>query len=134
MNTAPARSANMRAIRSTGMKPELIVRRLVHAMGYRYRLHRNDLPGRPDLVFTPRRKLIFVHGCFWHFHGCKLSHVPKSNLTYWQPKLDRNKSRDAANLEKLRASGWDILVIWECETANHPVITDKIHSFLARPC
>ena len=95
------RSANMRAIRSKGMRPELAVRSLVHKLGYRFRLHRKDLPGKPDLVFPSRRKVIFVHGCFWHSHqGCKAAHIPKSNLDYWIPKLERNRARDARNIER----------------------------------
>jgi DNA mismatch endonuclease (patch repair protein) len=112
------RSRNMAAIRSTGTKPEMMVRSLVHRMGYRYRLHAGDLPGKPDLVFRPRRKIIFVHGCFWHQHpehACKDARMPKSNKRYWKPKLDRNVSRDAANTATLRKAGWRVLVIWECE-------------------
>ena len=99
--TPDVRSANMRAIRSKDMKPELIVRRLVHGMGYRYRLHRQDLPGRPDLVFPSRKKLIFVNGCFWHQHDekdCKLVRKPKSNQAYWLPKLERNCSKGPGEL------------------------------------
>lgn len=113
------RSANMRAIRSTGMKPELAVRRLVHSMGYRYRLHRKDLPGKPDLVFGPRRKVIFVHGCFWHQHsdpGCKIARMPKSKPDYWKPKLARNVERDRQHQAELEANGWSVLIVWECET------------------
>src|SRR5437588_8403122 len=95
------RSENMRAIRSKGMRPELAVRHLVHKMGYRFRLHRKELPGKPDLVFVSRRKVIFVHGCFWHSHDCKCAHVPKSNVDYWSPKLRRNQARDARNIEGL---------------------------------
>src|SRR5271169_3299049 len=100
------RSANMRAIRSKDMRPELAVRSLVHKLGYRFRLHRKDLPGKPDLVFVTRRKVIFVHGCFWHSHqGCKTAHVPKSNVDYWGPKLERNRMRDQMNSEALIAAG-----------------------------
>lgn len=109
----------MRAIRSTGMKPELAVRRLVHSMGYRYRLHRKDLPGKPDLVFGPRRKVIFVHGCFWHQHsdpGCKIARMPKSKPDYWKPKLARNVERDRQHQAELEANGWSVLIVWECET------------------
>src|ERR1700680_2467345 len=105
----------MRRIRSKGMLPELAVRSLVHRMGFRFRLHRNDLPGKPDLVFASRRKVIFVHGCFWHSHNCKVAHVPKSNRDYWVPKFQRNKARDRKNIDALAANGWDVLVIWECE-------------------
>src|ERR1039458_1292243 len=124
------RSANMRAIRSKGKKPELMVRSLVHSLGYRFRLHRKDLPGKPDLVFGPRRKVIFVHGCFWHSHGCKTAHVPKSNQEYWEPKLRRNKMRDKKNIELLVADGWKILVIWECETRDEDRLEKRLTAFL----
>ncbi len=112
------RSENMRRIRSTGMKPEMLVRRLSHALGYRHRLHRKELPGKPDLVYPGRRKVIFVHGCFWHQHAdpsCKIARRPKSNLDYWIPKLERNMERDVRNQEELRASGWEVMTVWECE-------------------
>ncbi|SRR6266705_1685531 len=124
------RSANMRAIRSKGMKPELTVRHLVHSHGYRYRLHRADLPGKPDLVFASRRKVIFVHGCFWHSHGCKLSHVPKSNRGYWLPKLARNVARDKKNRTALAAQGWRSLVIWECQLKQLAKVRRRIVRFL----
>lgn len=127
------RSANMRAIRSKDMLPELAVRRLVHKLGYRFRLHRTDLPGKPDLVFGPRRKVIFVHGCFWHSHGCRAAHVPKSNLKYWLPKLKRNRSRDQDNLDRLSALGWDVLVIWECEIAAETILRVCLINFLSGP-
>jgi DNA mismatch endonuclease (patch repair protein) len=113
------RSANMRAIRSRDMKPEVSVRRAAHALGYRFRLHRNDLPGKPDLVFVSRRTIIFVHGCFWHQHqGCIDGRMPRSNLAYWRPKLGRNVKRDAEHLARLRTEGWRAFVIWECEAAD----------------
>jgi DNA mismatch endonuclease (patch repair protein) len=124
------RSTNMRAIRSKDMLPELNVRSLAHKLGYRFRLHREDLPGRPDLVFPSRRKVIFVHGCFWHSHDCKAAHVPKSNQAYWLPKLERNKTRDGRNIEALRAAGWKALVIWECETRNEPLVGRRLRTFL----
>jgi DNA mismatch endonuclease (patch repair protein) len=124
------RSANMRAIRSKGMKPELKVRSLAHRLGYRFRLHRKDLPGKPDLVFGPRRKVILVHGCFWHSHGCKTAHVPKSNREYWEPKLQRNKMRDKKNIELLVANGWNVLVIWECETRDEANLEKGLTTFL----
>ena len=127
------RSATMRAIRSKGMKPELAVRRLVHSMGYRYRLHRHDLPGRPDLVFPGRHQVIFVHGCFWHQHPdphCKLAHRPRSNLEYWEPKLRRNQERDAAHRVRLAELGWDVLVIWECEVKAEEGVPERIRAFL----
>jgi len=114
-------------------QPELAVRRLVYGMGYRYRLHRQDLPGRPDLVFPGRRKVIFVHGCFWHQHAeasCKLAHAPRSNLDYWQPKLSRTKERDKANRPALEDAGWNVLVIWECEVRARDNLADRIRGFL----
>ncbi len=126
------RSANMRAIRSKGMRPELAVRSLVHSLGYRFRLHRSDLPGKPDLVFPSRRKVIFVHGCFWHSHECKLAHLPKSNKGYWGPKLERNKVRDLQNVEILKANGWKVLVIWECEIRNERGLSGQVRRFLER--
>lgn len=130
-----ARSENMRRIRSKGMKPELAVRRLVHGLGYRYRLHRRDLPGKPDLVFGTRRKVIFVHGCFWHSHenpACPDGRMPGTNQDYWLPKLKRNRERDTANLAALRAAGWDVLVVWECETSDPSGLETKVIGFLKR--
>jgi len=126
------RSANMRAIRSKDMRPELAVRSMVHGLGYRYRLHARSLPGTPDLVFSSRRKAIFVHGCFWHSHGCKSSHVPKSNRGYWIPKLRRNRDRDAKSLKALKSQGWTALVIWECETGNRLTLEKRIIRFLGK--
>jgi DNA mismatch endonuclease, patch repair protein len=131
--TPERRSENMRRIRSKGMKPELTVRRLLHGLGYRFRLHRRDLPGKPDLVFGPRRKVIFVHGCFWHRHddpACLDGRAPRSNQSYWLPKLARNKQRDIANLSALRAAGWDFLVIWECETRDLKKLSVRVAEFL----
>ena len=133
--TAKRRSEIMSNIRAKGMKPEMAVRRLVHAMGYRYRLHRRDLPGSPDLVFPGRRKVIFVHGCFWHQHGdpaCRIARRPKSNQHYWLPKLERNVIRDAEHLAQLAQLGWDVLVIWECDVVCDDGIADRIRGFLER--
>ncbi len=130
------RSANMAAIRSKDTTPELIVRRIVHALGYRYRLHRRDLPGKPDLVFGPRRKVIFVHGCFWHMHpkaNCRDARPPKSNTGYWTPKLARNIARDKQRATKLRRAGWRVLVIWECETKDTAKLASRVTKFLAKP-
>ena len=127
------RSRTMRAIRSKDMKPELAVRRMAHAMGYRYRLHRHDLPGRPDLVFPGRRKVIFVHGCFWHQHAdpkCKLAHAPRSNLDYWKPKLARTQERDKRNCAALEEAGWGVLVVWECEVKTADGLVERVRGFL----
>jgi len=127
------RSANMRKIKSAGMKPELGVRSLVHQMGYRFRLHARDLPGKPDLVFRPKRKVIFVHGCFWHSHGitgCSDSRVPKSNTGYWVPKLERNRQRDAENAAALKAAGWKVLTVWDCETTDVVKLRSRLEKFL----
>lgn len=127
------RSANMRRIRSKDMKPELLVRSLVHSLGYRYRLHRKDLPGKPDLVFGPRRKVIFVHGCFWHMHpdpNCVDARMPKSNTEYWKPKLERNIKRDKQHIVALIETGWKVLTIWECELKNLGEVQQRIVRFL----
>lgn len=124
------RSANMRQIRDRGMKPEMAVRRMVHAMGYRYRLHRRDLPGKPDLVFGPRRAVIFVHGCFWHQHDCREGHRPKSNSSYWDAKLQRNVERDAMHVAALRELDWRVLVVWECEVPGNESLSKRIETFL----
>jgi len=127
------RSRNMAAIRSRDTKPEMTVRRVVHGMGYRYRLHRKDLPGKPDLVFGPRRKVIFVHGCFWHQHAAKVcldGRKPKSNTGYWNEKLARNVARDEKNRQMLEDAGWRVLVIWECETCDIPALKQRIREFL----
>jgi len=125
------RSLNMARIRSKDMKPELVVRRLVHSLGYRYRLHRKDLPGKPDLVFGPRRKVIFVHGCFWHQHeGCPEGRMPKSNQGYWAPKLNRNVERDQRVQRELADAGWDVMVIWECETPDAEALKGRLRGFL----
>lgn len=121
----------MRAIRSQGMKPEMLVRRIVHALGYGFRLHRRDLPGKPDLAFFGRRKAIFVHGCFWHQHpGCREGRPPHSNTSYWGPKLARNVERDKENEEKLVANGWRVLTVWECETQRVAELTERLKTFL----
>lgn len=111
------RSAIMRAVKSKDTKPEMIVRRLVHGMGYRYRLHGPGLSGKPDLVFAGRRKVIFVHGCFWHGHDCpRGARTPKANREYWEAKIARNVQRDAADVTALLKEGWQVMPIWECET------------------
>jgi DNA mismatch endonuclease (patch repair protein) len=120
----------MRRIGSKDTEPEIAVRRLVWSLGVRYRLHRHDLPGRPDLVFSSSKRIIFVHGCFWHCHRrCRRAHVPRTNQTYWIPKLQRNLQRDRANLRRLRVKGWNVLVIWECETTDQVVLQSKLKTF-----
>jgi DNA mismatch endonuclease (patch repair protein) len=128
------RSENMRRIKNKHMKPEMLVRSVVHSLGYRYRLHQADLPGKPDLVFSSRRKVIMVHGCFWHGHQ-KATCVdgrrqPKSNLDYWLPKLARNKARDRENEEKLISLGWSVMVIWECEIRDKLALENRVRQFL----
>lgn len=129
------RSRNMAAIRSKNTGPEVRVRRLLHAMGYRFRLHARELPGKPDIVFRPRRKAIFVHGCFWHGHdaGCADSRRPKTNKRYWNPKITGNKDRDARHLAALKEAGWDVLVLWDCETALLDDLRRRLREFMARP-
>ena len=129
--SSPGVSRRMRRICARDTKPELIVRKLVHGMGYRYRLHRADLPGKPDLVFPARRKVIFVHGCFWHRHHCRAGKiVPRVNVSYWLPKLERNKTRDQTNLAKLHESGWDSMIIWECQIRDVEYLKEKVKQFL----
>ncbi|WP_218032758.1 very short patch repair endonuclease [Pararhodospirillum oryzae] len=128
--TKTERSERMRRIRGRDTAPEWVVRRLVHAMGYRYRLHVRDLPGKPDLVFRGRRCVIFVHGCFWHRHDCHLGRLPKSNLQFWLPKFEANKERDARTLSALDALGWRVLTVWECELVDKEKIRKKIMEFL----
>ena len=121
----------MRRIRKTNTKPEMQVRRLAHALGFRFRLHRRNLPGTPDIVFPRLRKVVLVHGCFWHQHpGCRLARMPKSRLDYWEPKLRRNQERDDATRQQLASRGWDVLVIWECETDDKAALTTILERFL----
>jgi DNA mismatch endonuclease (patch repair protein) len=121
----------MASIRARGTKPELVVRRLAHAWGFRFRLHRRDLPGRPDMVFPRHQKVIFVHGCFWHQHACALGKKkPRTRPEYWLPKLCRNVARDARNVRRLRAAGWRVMVIWECETRVPATVERRLWAFL----
>ncbi|WP_420442132.1 very short patch repair endonuclease [Candidatus Palauibacter sp.] len=131
--TVRERSELMSRIRSRDTKPEMRVRRLVHGLGYRYRLHAKELPGRPDLAFRPRRKVIFVHGCFWHRHeGCSKNRIPKSPEThdFWRDKLNGNARRDRLNEATLRRTGWGVLVIWECETKDLDPLARRVRAFL----
>ncbi|WPZ37037.1 very short patch repair endonuclease [Thalassobaculum sp. OXR-137] len=119
----------MQAIRQKNTKPEMAVRRLLHALGYRYRVHRTDLPGRPDIVFTARKKIVQVHGCFWHGHDC-LDRMPKSREEYWLSKIQGNRERDERNRATLEAMGWEVLVVWECEIKNTTVLASTLTGFL----
>ena len=131
--TPVQRSVRMACIKGKDTKPEMIVRRLVYSLGFRYRLHRSDLPGCPDLCFAPLRKVIFVHGCFWHRHDtkrCKLTRLPKTRVDFWQAKLGANQARDNQQLAALHHQGWKILVVWECELAHKEQLKNKLVSFL----
>lgn len=134
MKISAARRRTMQAVKDKDTKPEMAVRRMTHAMGYRYRLHRKDLPGKPDLVFPSRRKIIFVHGCFWHGHDCRRgARTPKTNRDYWQAKIARNAARDDKARKALSKLGWSILTIWECKLAKPDSVRKKISRFLERP-
>lgn len=128
------RSRVMSRVRNKDTRPEMKVRRLVFAAGYRYRLHGRKLPGKPDLVFPGRRKVIFVHGCFWHRHeGCPLARLPKSRHEFWIPKLEANRERDRRNQKELEALGWSVLALWECELKNGETVASKVEAFLGPP-
>jgi len=125
------RSANMRAVRGRDTEPERVVRRLAHGLGYRFRLHGSGLPGKPDLVFAGRRKVIFVHGCFWHRHDCKHGlQTPKTNTNFWATKIAKNVERDAENVRRLKKAGWRSLVVWECETKTQDKLASRLLRFL----
>lgn len=131
--TPQERSIRMARVKGKDTKPELLVRRLVHGLGYRYRLHRKDLPGRPDLVFPGRRAVIFVHGCFWHRHPdptCKLARLPKSRSDFWETKLARNRERDLDVEQRLNESGWRVLILWECELRDRQLVEARAKDFL----
>lgn len=129
--TARERSERMSRIKGKNTKPELAVRRLVHRMGYRYRLHGRGLPGKPDLVFAGRRKVLFIHGCFWHRHeSCRLARLPKSRLDFWLPKLNANVQRDREAELKLTELGWKVFVIWECEVKDEAALARRVKAFL----
>lgn len=131
--TKTERSRNMARIRSTDTVPEIVVRRLTHAMGYRYRLHDKKLPGKPDMVFARRRKVIFVHGCFWHRHSCRRGRsMPSTREAFWSAKFSANVKRDRQVRRRLRHEEWDVLVVWECQTKPTKVrkLADRIARFL----
>lgn len=128
--TKEQRRRIMQAVRGKDTGPEWVVRRLLHKVGYRYRLHRKDLPGKPDLVFPSRRKAIFVHGCFWHAHGCRYGRPPKSRPEYWLPKLKENKRRDVDRIAELEKMGWQVLTVWQCEIKDTEAVTKRMRAFL----
>ena len=126
------RSERMGRVLSKHTMPELIVRSVTYGLGYRYRLHARNLPGKPDLVFPSRRKAIFVHGCFWHRHeGCPLARLPKSKLEFWVPKLEGNRKRDLQKQAALREAGWEFITIWECQLRNRNRIASVVREFLS---
>lgn len=128
------RSRHMGRIRRANTKPELIVRRLLHRLGYRFRLQWRAAPGRPDVAFPGRRKVVFVHGCFWHQHeGCRLAHLPGTRREFWQTKFDRNCARDARDLGRCLEQGWDALVVWECEVRDQDVLAARLTRFAGPP-
>lgn len=120
----------MSRIGSKNTAPEITVRKLLHSMGFRFRLHRKDLPGTPDIVLPARRKAIFVNGCFWHSHGCRIGQPPKTRSEYWGPKLARNRERDGEKTAALREEGWDILTLWQCEIKDRTRLAEQLHRFL----
>lgn len=127
------RHERMSRVRGKNTKPELVVRRLLYKMGYRYRLHSTKLPGKPDIIFSGRKKVIFVHGCFWHRHltpTCRLTRLPKSRLNFWVPKFERNMQRDLEIETKLTQMGWKQLVIWECQLKDQELLLERLRNFL----
>lgn len=131
--TPEMRSKIMRGVKSKDTKPELVVRRLLHGLGYRFRVHRKGLPGKPDIAFIGRKKAIFVHGCFWHQHlsdACKIARRPTSNTEFWDAKLNRNMERDAQAQHDLETMGWQVLTIWECEVADLDGLQSRLANFL----
>ena len=131
--TPEQRSALMARIRGVDTKPELFVRRALHGQGYRFRLHGRGLPGKPDIVFKKRKRAVFVHGCFWHRHGCKRTTHPKSRQDYWQDKFAKNVARDRRNAALLVDDGWDVFVAWECEVDSDETLLQRLMEFLGPP-
>lgn len=130
--TKEKRSWNMSQIRSKNTRPEMIIRSMLHKMGYRFRLHRKDLPGKPDIVLPKYKTVVFVHGCFWHRHkGCKRCTRPTTNQNYWQMKFDRNIKKDRSNKTKLKKMGWKVIIVWECEISNNGW-KDKVNKALCQ--
>lgn len=131
--TPDQRRRIMRSVKTKDTGPELVVRRVLSRLGYRYRLHRRDLPGTPDVAFIGRKKAVFVHGCFWHSHGCPKGQPPKSKGDYWKPKLDANRARDQRNIAALEARGWSVLVIWQCQLTDIAALEGSLIEFLGKP-
>lgn len=135
MTRVPAvRRRTMQAVRSKNTKPEMLVRRALHAKGFRYRLHLSELPGKPDICFPARKKVIFVHGCFWHGHDCpRGDRTPKTNVEYWTRKVERNRARDEKVLVALKEMGWESFVVWECELRDPFRVLEELGEFLSEP-
>lgn len=131
--TPSQRRRIMQAVRTKHTGPEMEVRCAAHRLGYRFRLHRKELPGSPDLVFPKLRSVIYVNGCFWHGHGCAKGQLPKSRLDYWQPKIERNRDRDASKAAELRANGWQVMTVWQCETRDRAALEKALVDFLGGP-
>lgn len=131
--TPAQRRRIMQSVKQKDTGPEIAVRRKLHALGYRFRLHARSLPGRPDLVFPSRKKVIFVNGCFWHGHDCGKGHLPKSRLDYWKPKIEANKARDERNINELKNADWESLVLWQCEVTRIDEAVDRVVRFLGPP-
>ena len=130
--TPEKRSAIMASVKGGNTKPELLVRKLLHSLGYRFSLHSDKLPGKPDIVLPKHRKIILVHGCFWHAHaGCRRAKLPDTNVRFWREKIEENQTRDRKVIRKLRRMGWGVLVIWQCQTADVDRITRRLLRFLA---
>ena len=123
----------MQAVRTKDTGPEMKIRVLLTELGYRYRLHRKDLPGSPDIAFIGKRMVIFVHGCFWHGHDCPKGRAPKSRLDYWGPKLAANRERDERKSKELRDLGWSVLTVWQCETGEVEDLRERLINFLGKP-
>lgn len=131
MESASITNKRLSSVRSLNTKPEVLVRKLLHSMGYRFRLHRKDLPGKPDIILPKYRKIILVHGCYWHRHeGCSMASEPKRNKQYWEKKFERNRIRDNMNYKALNELGWKVMVVWECHTKKTGFLRKKIKKFL----
>lgn len=130
-HVAPAvRSKIMAAVKSKNTSPELVVRKALHRLGYRFALHSASLPGKPDLVFRYRRKIILIHGCFWHGHACRWGRTPKTNRSFWRTKVDNNRARDRRIVGKLRRDGWSVMTVWQCQTRTLEKLVEKMVRFL----